>query len=266
MNFRRRLAARFRVAKGAGARHHQLWNLFSLATFALQRRILPDLALAYPVFGSTGASDVSLRVRSAADVSVFWEVFAEGEYRDLPLTAPKVILDAGGNVGFAAIYFAARYPKAIVHSLEPDPHNFALLEQNVASYPNIRAHRLALAAHEGPLELHVNPRSRVSTSIVPRPGSSPLQVAALTLDAFLARERITSVDLLKFDIEGAEFDVFRASRELHRIERLIGEFHGDLAGVSFSQFAELLSDYDVQSTPLGEVRRLVRAVRRPSPA
>src|SRR4051812_37569988 len=45
------------------------------------------------------------------DQVVYDEVFRSGEY-DLHLGDPKVIIDAGAHLGFAAIYLAERYPSA----------------------------------------------------------------------------------------------------------------------------------------------------------
>ena len=43
-----------------------------------------------------------------------------------------VILDAGGNIGLAAVWFACAFPSAVVVSVEPERHNFAVLTRNVA--------------------------------------------------------------------------------------------------------------------------------------
>ena len=50
-----------------------------------------------------------------------------------------LVLDCGGNIGLAAIWYARLFPKATIVTLEPDPENFALLLRNVAPYPNIHA-------------------------------------------------------------------------------------------------------------------------------
>ena len=50
-----------------------------------------------------------------------------------------LIIDAGGYLGTAAIAFSEAYPDATVVTIEPSPENFALLVQNTAAYPNIRA-------------------------------------------------------------------------------------------------------------------------------
>ena len=51
--------------------------------------------------------------------------------------SPEHVLDAGANIGLASRVAAALWPAALIVALEPDPANFALLQQNTAAYPNI---------------------------------------------------------------------------------------------------------------------------------
>jgi hypothetical protein len=40
---------------------------------------------------------------------------------------PRYILDAGGNIGLAAIFFAVNYPDAQILTIEPDKDNYFIL-------------------------------------------------------------------------------------------------------------------------------------------
>ena len=51
---------------------------------------------------------------------------------------PELVLDAGANVGLAAMLFAAMWPRAQIISLEPDKNNFAMLQLNAAMAPTVR--------------------------------------------------------------------------------------------------------------------------------
>lgn len=51
---------------------------------------------------------------------------------------PQLVLDAGANVGLAAMLFAAMWPRAQIISLEPDKNNFAMLQLNAAMAPTVR--------------------------------------------------------------------------------------------------------------------------------
>jgi len=60
---------------------------------------------------------------------------------------PKVIVDAGANVGLASIFFSALWPEARIVAVEADPSTFRRLKENTASLRNVedRCHRFAQA-------------------------------------------------------------------------------------------------------------------------
>jgi tRNA G46 methylase TrmB len=77
-----------------------------------------------------------LRIPSS-DVPTYEQVFIDKEYDFLVKKQPKVIVDAGANIGLASIYFANKYPDAKIIAIEPEQSNFELFKENVAPYPHI---------------------------------------------------------------------------------------------------------------------------------
>ena len=71
-----------------------------------------------------------LRVPST-DVPTYMQVFLNNEYDFRAIKRPRVIVDAGANIGLASILFANRYPEAKVLAIEPEHDNFSLLADNV---------------------------------------------------------------------------------------------------------------------------------------
>ena len=95
-----------------------------------------------------------LRLRmKTSDELAFVEVVLEHAYRfQLPFT-PRVIIDAGANIGVASIYFANRYPEAKIFAIEPEPANYALLVKNTHLYPSIVPVHAALWNHDGEISV-----------------------------------------------------------------------------------------------------------------
>src|SRR5574337_2146831 len=79
---------------------------------------------------------VHMRAKTS-DEYTFRQIFLNKEYEFSYDGAPKSIIDAGANIGLAAIYFANRYPDCRIICLEPESTNFTLLETNINRYPNI---------------------------------------------------------------------------------------------------------------------------------
>src|SRR5438034_61021 len=66
-----------------------------------------------------------------SDVETFEEVFVDRHY-EIPFAdfSPRTILDLGANIGFASVFFAARWPRARILAVEPAADNLGLLRKN----------------------------------------------------------------------------------------------------------------------------------------
>src|SRR4051812_39387542 len=73
--------------------------------------------------------------KGSSDRDVFRQIFVEREYACLDdLSDVDLVLDCGANVGYSSAYFLDRFPTCHVIAVEPDPENYALLEENLAPY------------------------------------------------------------------------------------------------------------------------------------
>lgn len=132
------------------------------------------------------------------------EIFLHEVYRfDSQLEAP-VILDTGANIGISALYFARKYPGAKIVCAEPNPVALTYLDKNIASnkLANITIYAAALGADTGFGSLVESPESLLNTTVNVSALPTPIPVVALT--SLMEKH---SVDLMKLDIEGAEWEV-----------------------------------------------------------
>lgn len=192
------------------------------------------------------------------------EIFSLDEYAiDLPFE-PAVILDCGANVGFASLYFASRYPSARIYALEPDPGTFRRLEANTLDADNVVAIARALAAQDGAIPFFSSPAS-VSSSLTRRSSDQrEISVDAVSLGSLMGSLGLTAVDVLKLDIEGAEFSVLEnAGEALRAVGAVVAEIHYDLGERDERWLRNLLADFDCALTP-GRFsgRQLLKALRR----
>lgn len=138
-----------------------------------------------------------------------------------------LIIDGGGNVGLAAIYFRLRFPRCRLVVFEPDPELFRCCESNLRSFgmeENVDLRRAALWSSDGTLTFH---REGADGGSLTNASASRGQVTVRTqrLSEVLA-SLPGRVALLKLDIEGAETEVLRECRgELGRVDRLFVEYH-----------------------------------------
>ena len=165
---------------------------------------------------------VHIRVRTA-DVSIYSSILVGEEYAfELPFT-PRVIVDAGANVGMASLYFAHRYPDAKIIAVEPEKSNFVMLAKNVQAYPKIIPVQAALWNWDGEISIS-EPEARSEWGFITREGPGT-KVRAITIQTLMREMQISFIDLLKVDIEGAEKEVFEKCDWMQGVRCLMIELH-----------------------------------------
>ncbi|MBS1191420.1 MAG: hypothetical protein H6R10_3212 [Rhodocyclaceae bacterium] len=172
-----------------------------------------------------------LRVPST-DVSAFEQIFIQRQYDFAVRDAPGTIVDAGANVGLAAIHFANRFPAARIIAIEPEDGNFEILQRNVRPYGNIIPLRAALWHQNRRISL-VDPAlgdwgfmTQATDGDEADYGRMVHEVEGMTMDRIMAEQGIDHVDILKVDIEGAEREVFAdPSAWIGKVDALIVELH-----------------------------------------
>lgn len=163
----------------------------------------------------------------SSDPIVFEQVFLDDEYGVRYPHDPRLIIDAGANIGVAAVYFANRFAGATIISIEPEPANYALLCLNVEPYGRIRTLHGGIWSKSTELEVRDIGLREFGFVVeeVPQPTATSLR--GYTLDEILADSGFPRIDILKIDIEGAEKEVFTGAIDswLGRVGVLILELH-----------------------------------------
>ena len=154
------------------------------------------------------------RVRTRLrDIGSPVEVFGQREYdfSVIDWTRARAVVDLGAHIGAFVLWVAALGP-ARVFALEPNPEAGRLLAENLERAGlggRVSWRPQAVAAQAGPRLLQVPPFSpSASLLAVPGAGAVGVEVEAVTLPQALAESGFDRVDVLKVDVEGAEYEVF----------------------------------------------------------
>lgn len=165
-----------------------------------------------------------LRGRSV-DFTVLDSIIGKGEYDIEPGFMPMVIVDAGANTGAASLYFTMRFPGATIIALEPEQSNFRLLCRNMEPYHSVKCINAALWDTEGWLSLR-NPSADHYAYQFGENEENNVTVRCITLPALMHEAGAEIIDILKMDIEGAEYQVLGRSHEwIRRVRMMIVELH-----------------------------------------
>ena len=134
------------------------------------------------------------------------------------------MIDAGANVGEFVLPFFQRYGGEAI-CIEPYPPAAAVLREKCP--PGVEVIEAALWTNDGEATLRTYSRNWDTNTLFDKQKTTPdgsTKVKTITLDSLLSRWGW--VDLLKLDIEGAEFDVLRQSKILgERVGQIAAELH-----------------------------------------
>ena len=191
------------------------------------------LAYPYRVSLATGHTVV---LENHYDLATFWQIFVANTY-GVRKTDLRVI-DAGANSGLFTLYAATQASEVRVASVEAFPPTFERLQQTVAG--NGISGRVTLvpaALHGTAGTARIDSRENTVSQFRRLTGDSGMgtQVEAITLELLMNRCGWDSVDLLKLDIEGSEYEVVLNADPgvLGRVQRIAMEYHPRYDGAQY---------------------------------
>jgi FkbM family methyltransferase len=137
------------------------------------------------------------------------DIFVSKQYSAPQSQRRKIILDLGANIGAFSFYTALENPNAKIYSFEPYPDNFVQLCDNVKINKlegRIFPLKEAIAKENGKLTFYCNQVSSRAHSLFNKTGEK-ITVESTNLETIFSRFKIQNCDILKMDIEGAEYEV-----------------------------------------------------------
>lgn len=172
--------------------------------------------------------------RGGGDMIAVFEDFYERQYFPESALIPKklhIVLDIGTHIGtFSLLVHFVSHGRAKVYCYEPIAANFALLEQNTQRNHahSLRLYHKAIWKNNKNQRIYFAGDSFLGSSLTEK-SKRYETVSCETLQGVFSKEKITHCDLVKIDVEGAEYEIlFSAPPSLFkRIDRLYVEYHAD---------------------------------------
>lgn len=173
---------------------------------------------------------VKIRGGNGSDGFAFYQILAMKDFDIFDdFGSPRLMIDAGANIGMSSIYFLNRYKGLKVVAIEPDPETFEICRMNLAPYSDrvvlikgaiwSSCGRVALVKGELEWNSHVQLAEHEADGTV----------ESYDVPALIAAGGHGVVDLLKVDIEGGELELFSKNTDawLPAVKNIAIEFHGD---------------------------------------
>ena len=134
---------------------------------------------------------------------------------------PRTILDVGANYGLFSLLAAHRFRNAKIHAYEPNPRIFPCAAGNLRLLDaDATAFHAGVGSCSGLAEIVEGKESRCARTVISKQGT--IEIVAFRQ----AIERIgPTVDLLKLDCEGAEWDIFQDTEAFEKVRLVRMEYH-----------------------------------------
>lgn len=157
----------------------------------------------------------------------FYEVFENKDYRTL--------IDVGSSIGYVSDYFLRLSPGRKVYCFEPQKE-FALFSEK---HLKTRIYQCAIFNYNGIMEFYTRKKHDREGSLKNK-HKNMRTVNVRTLDSFDFRD----IDLIKYDIEGAEYEAILGSLETikRNVPDIIFETHNNK---QLADITKILSGYNI---------------------
>lgn len=154
--------------------------------------------------------------------SAFVEIFLEDGYCLGELSNEKIdtIIDVGANIGFFSLCARHYFPQAEIIAYEPNHH----LEKYLSLHLRQAAVKYFLEAvgkEDGMISLQFNDGDSIMTTTVTDANASVKQRSF----ASVLQDAGGSIDLLKLDCEGAEWQILEDQISMRKVKWLVMEYH-----------------------------------------
>ncbi len=130
----------------------------------------------------------------------------------------KVILDIGANIGWTALRFASKNPKAKIIAFEPHPITFQRAQDNFGrnNFNNILCLNIGLGESPSILKIYelMDNNSGMNRIVLEELDRPYKEVKIERLDDVLNSRNIHQVDMIKMDVEGFEGFVLKGASKI----------------------------------------------------
>ncbi|WP_456374739.1 FkbM family methyltransferase [Methanocaldococcus sp.] len=196
-------------------------RIMNMLTSSMNKEIKIKFSLEDKVFSILAPSEECWRCIKDVLLIREYEYLPEFELKNFK---DKIIIDAGANIGLYTL-IASAFAETVI-SIEANPLNYQYLQTNITNnnITNIISINKALMGRKKEY-VNIHFGSFSGESSIFEISKDSIRVPVITLEEII--EEFGIIDLLKIDIEGAEFDVFENTdlNTLKKINYIVGEIH-----------------------------------------
>jgi FkbM family methyltransferase len=141
------------------------------------------------------------------------DLYSNGELtiiKKLATLNPKVIVDGGANIGKYSKVVHQYIPQSTIYAFEPVVATFEQLKEKIKGMDHIIPVNKGLFSENTQKQIHLfHSNTHSSLYKVYDEGDQTIEIDLIKGDEWIQQNNIEKIDLLKLDLEGAEFDAIK---------------------------------------------------------
>jgi FkbM family methyltransferase len=156
----------------------------------------------------------------------------------------KTIIDAGANIGDETFRFVMHNSKATIIAIEPQNENFEILKRNFENFNNVKLINKGLWSTKTRLKINQGGTTNESYFVTEVLGED-YDIDAYDIEYILDTNAIDEIDILKLDIECAEYELLNSNYEkwINKVNCFIFEVSDCEKSITQLLFKRLGDDY-----------------------
>jgi len=194
--------------------------------------------------------------KNSSDIEVFYQVWVQEEYlepvniisKHISISEQPIIFDIGANIGLSALYFNQKFPNASIYAFEPFKSN----RNQISKQFTISAKALWKSDSKLKTSMEFRDGKDWSVQVLEDPNGN---IPGAKLSTLMKDFNITSIDILKVDVEGSEYPAFLEDKSIEEtlahVKSIVIEIHDD-AGNRNDLYTKLKECHFI-NYPLGEL-------------
>jgi len=197
------------------------WYMYPLVYFNLVKNT-------HVIFETKSGIKIKLRVNST-DLMAFTHVWLIEEYsgKNFKFNDTDTIIDVGAHIGLFALYTSQFCKRGKIICYEPIKENYQMLLSNLElnNLSNVISYNKAVSKTNSQIRIYIN--SDESGHSMFKPQENFVDVDSISLQQIIDENHLDSIDFLKLDCEGAEYEIIEnlPKTKFTQIKRMVIEYH-----------------------------------------
>lgn len=142
----------------------------------------------------------------------------------------NIIFDVGAHVGDTVETYSSLFPQAEIFAYEPFPDSFAILKEKFSNKKHIHFFQKGIADNSSVRKMYVNESSGTNSLLEPTKmglssdkavkNKNEISISTTTIQDECYSNQISSIDILKLDIQGGELAALNGAEDLLKQKKI----------------------------------------------